>query len=234
MKKIILIAFILVSVNLLAQDNTERLYHKYTDYRKDYYKFMRSEHGYDVGIGYDILNFPNNDLITNKWGLNQGFRVAAWFPLMFDWYYSVNELQIDLPLYQSKYQNLRSAAMEVSLSVFPVPPMPYEWKHSYLSEYIAPYCGIGIHWMNIIRKDNNFFGREIIGPNLRILNSFMWKAGCNIYIPQAPLVLNFEYKRTLNKESLKDVERFSIGIFFEYNPLTISNSKRITPKDFLD
>jgi len=237
MKKILFATFILLNTNnLLAQDNTDSLSSGLHYGIKDYWKFMSLEHGSDIGIGYDFLNFPNNSLLTNKWGLNEGLRVAfphmfdIYFPLMFDIYFSWHELQINAPLHQSKYQNLKASALETSLSVFPVPPMPYGWKLSQLSEHVVPYGGIGFQMMRIFGTNGLFKDSE---SNVRIY-SFLWKMGCNIYIPKLPLVINVEYKRTLSKNKLKDVERFSLGLFFESTPLTNLRSKRITPKVFFD
>jgi hypothetical protein len=146
---------------------------------------------------------------------------------MIDNYISYYKSQIHAPLYSFKYQNLRISAVDMSLSFFPLPPLPYWWRLAKLSERIVPYGGMGFHIMMISTKNEIFYDPD--EAKLRI-DSFLWKAGCNIYIPKLSLALNFEYKHTLNKNRLKNVERFSIGILFG---VTFDRSKRITPKHFL-
>ena len=225
MKKLLLLIVIILNCSQFSAQisNDSLLLNKLMFKNSDYREFMHKEHAFfSCGLSCNAINFPNaanSDWIKQRWGFPVIGRIT-YFPLIFDaslfnarttqYRYKVDSPYL-IPPYQSTNYNLyHSLGYNASLSVCPLLLFPY--VNRLLSETIVPYFGFGYQDSQLSLEDTQI---EVLDYSSLNLSSWIWKAGCNIYVNRLPFTITIEYGQTVNKDKLRKFNCFSLGVFFD-------------------
>lgn len=201
-------------LSLSAQNKIDTLllkkplvFNKYTDY----WKFMRQEHSFLFnkfsiisGSSFNTVFFPN----IRIGGLTYPIRVN-YFPYFLEFACIRNRWTFN----KVYYPYPEKISIQRTGHGFFIAGCPLPHFHR-ISEIIVPYIGMGYQWFEVKLMNKKHRGSYLDYFAKMNLSSSIWKVGINIYIPNYPVDLIFEYEQNINKKS-KTYKSFNFSVYID-------------------
>jgi hypothetical protein len=182
--------------------------------KTNFWKYAgNSANGFLFGISYDFMNFPNDRLLQDKWGISVTSKVIA-MPFLFDVCTSLHSFD----------RSIKGYSISPAVSFCPVPFLPLKPQtQANLSKRFYPYLGIGynlyierIKYPDYYQTQWTEYGEHTYTKwtynyqDSYTIHSLLCKVGMIYSIKKISVIAEYEY--CFNSNRANNHQYFSIGL----------------------